>query len=44
MAELLPSALGIVLTAFVLWHVLKVERVIEDMVNLEPEKRGEPPK
>ena len=33
MAELLPSTFGIVLTAFVLWHVLKVEKEIEKMAD-----------
>ena len=29
--ELVPSTFGLVLTAFVLWHVLKTEEMVEKM-------------
>ena len=31
--ELIPSTFGIVLTAFVLWHVLKTEKAVEEMAD-----------
>lgn len=44
MAELIPDTLGVVLTAFVLWHVLKAEKAIEGMTDRPTREQfdGEP--